>query len=65
MRVDEFAIARGAPEPVTSKQAAERVWEPKFLGELMAGRDPHIPPTKSAPVGGLTLTEFLDRYYTS
>ena len=32
MRVDEFAIARGATEPVTSKQAAERVWEPKFLG---------------------------------
>jgi len=65
MRVDEFAIARGATEPVTSKQAAERVWEPKFLGELMAGHDPHIPPTKSAPVGDLTVTEFLDRYYTN
>ncbi len=51
MRVDDFAIARGATEPVTSKQTAERVWEPKFLGEIMAGRDPRIPPTKPAPAG--------------
>jgi hypothetical protein len=29
MRVDEFALARGATEPITSKQTAERVWEPK------------------------------------
>jgi integrase len=65
IRVDEFAIARGATEPVMSKQTAERVWEPKFLGEIMAGRDPHIPPTKSAPIGDLTVTEFLDRYYTN
>jgi hypothetical protein len=65
MRVDEFAIARGATEPVTSKQAAERVWEPKFLGELKTGRDPHVPPTKPAPAGELTVSEFLDRYYTN
>ena len=63
MRVDEFAIARGATEPITSKQTAERVWEPKFLGEIMAGRDPHVSPTKPAPVGELTVTQFLDRYY--
>src|SRR5512144_1069370 len=37
MRVDDFASLRGAKEPVTSKQAAERVWEPKFVGEIMAG----------------------------
>ena len=46
MRVDEFALLRGATEPVTSKQTAERVWEPKFLGEIMAGGDPRIAPTK-------------------
>jgi integrase len=63
MRVDEFALARGATQPVTSKQAAERVWEPKFLGEIMAGRDPRIPATKPAPAGEPTVTEFLDRYY--
>jgi hypothetical protein len=31
MLVDEFAIARGATEPITVKQTAEKVWEPKFL----------------------------------
>ena len=46
MRVDEFALLRGATEPVKSKQAAERIWEPKFLGEIMAGGDPRIAPTK-------------------
>jgi integrase len=65
MRVDEFAIARGATEPVASKQTAERVWEPKFLGEIIAGRDPHEPPEKARPAGELTVAEFLDRYYTN
>lgn len=65
MLVDEFASARGATEAVTSKQTAERVWEPKFLGEIASGRDPRIPPV---PVPVLTLNrlnvaEFLDRYY--
>jgi len=44
MRVNDFAALRGAKELVTSKQAAERVWEPKFVGEIMAGRDPRIAP---------------------
>jgi hypothetical protein len=44
MRVDEFAILRGATEPVTSKQAAERAWEPKFLTEILAGGDPRVKP---------------------
>src|SRR5687767_5298490 len=69
----EMAHARGPvrdgawrhTQPVTSKQAAERVWEPKFVGEIMAGRDPRIPMTKPAPAGALTVTEFLDRYYTN
>jgi integrase len=65
MRVDEFALQRGATEPVTSKQAAERVREPKFLGEIMAGRDPRSAPTKPERTGVLTVAEFLDRYQTN
>lgn len=65
MRVDEFALVRGATEPATSKQAAERVWEPRFLGEIMAGRDPRIAPSKPVAKGVLTVAEFLDRYYTN
>jgi len=65
MRVDDFALARGATEPIVSKQAAERVWEPKFAGEIMAGRDPRVPPTVPKPSVGLTVTEFLDRYFTT
>ena len=49
MRVDDFAVARGATETVMSKQTAERVWEPRFLAEIMAGRDPRVAPT---PAGG-------------
>jgi integrase len=63
MRVDEFAIARGAPEPVTSKQTAERVWEPKFIAELMAGKDPRVSLTPSKQDGVLTVASFLDRYF--
>jgi hypothetical protein len=40
MRVDEFALARGATEPISSKQTAERVWEPKFLGDIISGLNP-------------------------
>ena len=47
MRVDEFAFARGATESVTSKQTAERVWEPKFVAEIMAGGDPRVTPATS------------------
>jgi integrase len=66
MRVDDFAIARGATEPIVSKQAADRVWEPKFLGEIMAGRDPRLPPPRTAAsTAGLTVAEFLDQYFTN
>jgi integrase len=64
MPVDDFALPRGATEPITSKQTAERVWEPKFLGEIVAGRDPRVPPTTQQAAVGLTVAEFLDRYYT-
>ena len=65
MRVDEFALVRGASEPVKSKQVAERIWEPKFLGEIMAGRDPRVPPNKADTDDVLTVGEFLDRYRTN
>ncbi len=63
MRVDDFASLRGAKEPVTSKQAAERVWEPKFVGEIMAGRDPRIAPVPESVGESLTVADFLDRYF--
>jgi len=66
MRVDDFALVRGATEPIRSKQTAERVWEPRFLAEIAAGRDPRvkpIPPAKTPEA--LTVAAFLDRYYTN
>ena len=66
MKVDEFALVRGATEPVTSKQTAERVWEPKFLAEIMAGGDPRVKPaTERKASEGLTVADFLDRYCTN
>ena len=66
MPVDDFALVRGATGPIASKQTAERVWEPKFLGEIMAGRDPRVPPTKPKQESEtvLTVAAFLDQYYT-
>ena len=63
--VDDFAIPRGATELVTSKQTAEKVWEPKFLAEIVAGRDPRVPPTKPKQDGGVTVADFLDQYFTN
>ncbi len=63
MPVDDFALVRGATEPVTSKQTAERVWKPKFLAEIVAGGDPRRQRKATAPVKEVTVGEFLDRYY--
>jgi integrase len=65
MRVDEFACARGATEAVASKLTAERVWQPKFLAEIMSGRDPTKTPETTAVSTELTVGEFLDRYDTT
>jgi hypothetical protein len=65
MPVDEFAIARGATAPITSKETASKVWEPKFLAEIVAGRDPRIPPDVPRAAIGVTVTEFLDTYYAN
>ena len=63
MPVDEFAIARGATAPISSKETAVKVWEPKFLAEIVAGRDPRIPPEIPRAAIGVTVAEFLDTYY--
>ena len=62
MPVDVFALARGATQPITSKQEAEKVWEPRFIGEIASGKDPHKAP--APPVSeGMTVAGFLDQYY--
>lgn len=63
MRVNDFAALRGAKELVTSKQAAERVWEPKFIGEIMAGRDPRMAPVPDSVGESLKVADLLDRYF--
>jgi integrase len=50
--------------PIVAKQTAERVWLPRFLGEIIAGRDPRVPPKIEPVVVGVTVTEFLDRYFS-
>lgn len=62
MPVDTFALARGATKPITSKQEAQKVWEPRFIGEIVAGKDPRKPPAPPA-AEGMTVADFLDQYY--
>lgn len=38
------------------------VWEPKFIGEIVSGRDPRKPPAPPA-AEGMTVADFLDQYY--
>ena len=42
MPVDDFAFARGATSSVTSKQEAEKGWEPRFIAEIASGKDPRV-----------------------
>lgn len=62
MPVDGFALVRGATQPVSSKQEAEKVWEPKFIGEIVAGKDPRKAPAPPVPEG-TTVSHFLDQYF--
>src|SRR5262245_23695883 len=61
MPVDAFALVRGAERPVSSKQEAEKLWEPKFIGEIVAGKDPRKAPAPPVPEG-TTVADFLDQY---
>src|SRR4051812_34098982 len=65
MNVDDFAMVRGATEKIEAKQTAERVWEPKFVAEIVSGRDPRVPPNTSKKAAGLTVAGFLDEYFTT
>jgi hypothetical protein len=38
MPLDDFAFPRGATAPITSKQEAEKVWEPKFIAEIASAK---------------------------
>ena len=49
MPVDDFAFARGATSAVTSKQEAEKAWQPKFIAEIASGKDPRVAPGPSLP----------------
>src|SRR2546425_4773106 len=65
MPVDDFAFARGATTSITSKQEAEKVWEPKFIAEISAGRDPHIGPDRDRALEPTaTIADLLKLYRT-
>jgi len=63
MRVNDFALTRGAKEPIAVKQTAEKLWEPRFVAEIVAGRDPKVPPNVPKAAEGWMIAGFLDRYY--
>jgi len=44
------------------EETAVKVWEPKFLAEIVARRDPRIPPDVPRAAIGVTVAEFLDTY---
>src|SRR5262245_16474065 len=65
MPVDDFALARGATAPVTSKQEAEKVWEPKFIAEIVSGKDPRVPIERETKFDRpTTVAELLKLYRT-
>lgn len=63
MPVNDFALARGATDTITVKHTAETLWEPRFLAEIVAGRDPTGPPDVPKAAVGVTVSDFLDVYY--
>src|SRR5580700_625238 len=65
MKVDAFAMARGATERIDAKQTAERIWDPKFVSEIVSGRDPHVPPNVPKTAVGVAVAGFLDLYFTN
>ena len=63
MPVNDYAIPRGATERVTSKQTIKDVWWPKFVAEVVSGKDPRIAPTAAQGPAPATVADLLDRYY--
>jgi hypothetical protein len=65
MPVDDFAFARGANAPVASKQEAEKVWQPKFIAEIVSGKDPRVAPDREAATDRpATVADLLNLYRT-
>jgi integrase len=63
MPVDDFAFARGATAAITSKQEAEKVWEPKFIAEVASGKDPRVAPGRPTAAGQpATIAELFALY---
>jgi hypothetical protein len=63
MPVDDFAFARGATAAITSKQEAEKVWEPKFIAEIASGKDPRVAPQRESDAGKpATVAELFTLY---
>jgi hypothetical protein len=63
MPVDDFAFARVAKAPVTSKHEAEMIWEPKFVAEIAAGKDPQLVPEREpTPDRPKTVVNLLNLY---
>jgi integrase len=63
MPVDDFAFARGATSSVVSKQEAEKAWEPKFIAEIAAGKDPRVAPGRETTAAKpQTIAELLSIY---
>jgi integrase len=61
--VDDFAFARGARAAVTSKQEAEKTWEPKFIAEIASGKDPRVRPGADSALGrSATVADLLNIY---
>jgi integrase len=65
MPVNDFALARGATEPINVKHTAETLWEPRFLAEIVVGRDPTVPPEVPKAAVGVTVSDFLNLYYAN
>jgi hypothetical protein len=64
MPVDDRADAR-REAPVTSKQEAEKVWEPKFIAEIVSGKDPRVPIEREAKFERpTTVADLLKLYRT-
>jgi hypothetical protein len=56
---------RANAAPVASKHEAEKVWEPKFIAEIVSGKDPRVAPErKSAPDRAATVADLLKLYRT-
>ena len=63
MPVNDFAFARGATAPITSKQEAETVWEPKFIAEIASGKDPRAAPHRTTADGKpATIADLFNLY---